>query len=167
MAEDPAAFRTFLENNVNNDKLNAIYGGKFDGKGIMKSHFSETVYDLIQQHGIPKDKTDAILIPLELELSIDGIGGIFPGNAYHSDYVPMRYQQETLFQCFDVNHTVDGSGWTVNLTGKMRTTLAGLFDEEITSDDRLKEILDIYNSGKVREKPKKKGGFMMWSGTES
>ena len=27
-----------------------------------------------------------------------------------------------------------------------RLTLAGLFDEEITSDDRLKEILDIYNS---------------------
>ena len=116
MAADPAAFKGFLENNVNNDKLNAIYGGKFDGKGIMKSHFSETVYDLIQQHGVPKDKTDAILIPLELTLSIDGIGGIFPGNAYHSDYVPMRYQQETLFQCFDVNHTVDGSGWTVNFS---------------------------------------------------
>jgi hypothetical protein len=152
MAEDPAVFRTFLENNVNNDKLNAIYGGKFDSKGIMKSHFSETVYDLIQQHGIPKDKTDAILIPLELTLSVDGIGGIFPGNAYHSDYIPARYQEETLFQCFDVNHTVDSSGWTVNLGGKMRTTLAGLFDEEITSDDRLKEVIDAYSSGEVEEK---------------
>jgi len=147
IAADSNGFRFFLENNVNQDKLNAMYGGKFDSKGIMKSHFSKTVYDLIQQHGIPKDKTDAILIPLELELSIDGIGGIFPGNAYHSDYVPMRYQQETLFQCFDVNHTVDGSGWTVNLSGKMRTTLKGIFKEPLTSDDRLKEILDVYSSG--------------------
>ena len=142
----------FLANNVDNTKLSAIYGGKFDSKGVMKSHFATTVYDLIQQHGVPKDKTDAILIPLELELSIDGIGGIFPGNAYHSDYIPARYQEETLFQCFDVNHTVDGSGWTVNLSGKMRTTLQGLFKEPLTSDDRLKEVIDAYSSGKVKEK---------------
>ena len=74
-------FRFFLENNVNQDKLNALYGGKFDSTGKMKPHFAETVNDLIQLHGIPKDKTDAILIPLTLELTIDGIGGIFPGNS--------------------------------------------------------------------------------------
>ena len=28
-----------------------------------------------------------------------------------------------MFQAFDVNHTVSSEGWTVTLSGKMRTTL--------------------------------------------
>ena len=50
----------------------------------------------------------------------------------------MRYQQETLFQIFDVGHTVDSSGWTTSIRGKMRSTL-----------DRLKDV----KVGKIFDKP--------------
>ena len=42
-----------------------------------------------------------LLIPLELELEVDGIGGIYPGNSFHSTYVPSKYQKNTVFQIFD------------------------------------------------------------------
>ena len=64
-----------------------------------------------------------VLVPFELELEIDGIGGIYPGNSFQSTYLPKRYQDLTVFQMTNVNHTVNDSGWTTTLTGKMRTTL--------------------------------------------
>ena len=69
------------------------------------------------------DTDEPLLLPLDMELSIDGIGGIYPGNSYHSFYLPKRYREECIFQAFDINHTVDPSGWTTTISGKMRTTL--------------------------------------------
>ena len=94
----------------------------------MKAQFKKSVSYLTTQHGIYKQANTPLLIPLELELDIDGIGGIYPGNSYHSTYVPSRYQNNTVFQCFDVNHRLDSSGWTVTLSGKMRATMNNVFD---------------------------------------
>ena len=62
-----------------------------------------------------------------MELEIDGTGGIYPGNSYHSTYLPQRYQDKTVFQIFDVNHNVNSSGWTTTLSGKMRTSYNQIF----------------------------------------
>ena len=94
----------------------------------MKTQFKRSVSYLTTQYGINKQANTPLLIPLELELDIDGIGGIYPGNSYHSTYVPSRYQENTVFQCFDVNHRLDSSGWTVTITGKMRATMDNMFD---------------------------------------
>ena len=106
------------------DILQGIYSSKYHKDGRMKQQFITSIRSLI--HGTGKKNIDTkkpLLIPLDLELTIDGIGGIIPGNSFHSSYLPERYQEETLFQAFDINHTVDGSGWTTAITGKMRTTL--------------------------------------------
>ena len=73
--------------------------------------------------GIAKANNNPILIPLELELEIDGIGGIYPGNSFHSSYVPKKYQDTTVFQAFDINHKVGTEGWTVTISGKMRSSI--------------------------------------------
>ena len=70
------------------------------------------------------DTDKPIIIPFDLELEIDGIGGILPSNSFHSTYLPKRYQEEVMFQIFDVNHKVASDGWSVTLSGVMRTTLA-------------------------------------------
>ena len=53
-----------------------------------------------------------------------------------------------MFQAFDVNHTVDSSGWTVNLRGKMRATLEGLFDDIFDKDEALLELYKDYKLNK-------------------
>ena len=104
-------------------KLGKLFGGMFDTEGNMKSVFKRSVGFLTTQHGIYKNSKTPLLIPLDLELEIDGIGGIFPGNSCHSTYVPAKYQSKTVFQIFDVNHRVGNEGWTVTLACKMRSNL--------------------------------------------
>ena len=106
-----------------------LYTSKYDEKGRMKQQFIDGVKFSI---GFVKktsagtktttESTKPILLPVNLEMEIDGIGGIFPGNSFHSTYLPIRYQEDSVFQIFDVNHTVSNSGWTVAIKGKMRST---------------------------------------------
>ena len=81
-----------------------------------------------------------LLIPMDMELEIDGIGGIVPGNSYHSTYLPSRYQEEALFQVFDIGHKIDSSGWSVTISGVMRSSFSKLTQTNKTVD--LKEITD-------------------------
>jgi len=97
------------------------------------------------------DSTKPLLIPLDLELDIDGIGGIVPGNSIQSTYLPQRYQEETIFQIFDVNHRVGSDGWTVTLAGKMRSTLEKLVLTE-TLRSLTKEIADFKKAKVVKDK---------------
>jgi hypothetical protein len=83
------------------------------------------------------DNTKPLLLPMELELDIDGIGGIYPGNSYHSTYLTKRYQEETVFQIFDVNHKLSDTDWVVTLSGKMRSTLG-----KLTKSVKLLELSD-------------------------
>jgi hypothetical protein len=82
-----------------------------------------------------------LLLPISLELSIDGIGGIFPFESFHSTYLPKRYQKEALFQIFSVNHTVDSTQWTTTIGGKMRSNLKTIYKTEIV-ENQVKEVLD-------------------------
>ena len=60
------------------------------------------------------------LIPIEFELEIDGTGGMFPGNSFHSSYLSQRYKEEALFQMVGVGHKIDSSGWTTSIKGQIR-----------------------------------------------
>ena len=122
-------------------KIASIYHSKYHDTGKMKQQFIDTIRATITGTGdVNIDSKKPVLIPLDLELAVDGIGGIIPGNSFHSSYLPERYQEETLFQAFDVNHTVDGSGWTTTITGKMRTT----FEKAVkkVGDDDLVAAMD-------------------------
>ena len=126
----------------NKGELTNTLGSTFNENGQMKQVYKSSVGYLTTQHGTSKQVNTPLLIPLELELDIDGIGGIYPGNSYHSTYVPSRYQKNTVFQCFDVNHRLDSSGWTVTLAGKMRATLNSVLDMGV--NDKQKIQLDNY-----------------------
>jgi len=60
------------------------------------------------------------LVPVDFEMEIDGTGGMFPGNSFHSSYLGTRYREETLFQMIGVDHSVDSSGWTTTVKGQIR-----------------------------------------------
>jgi hypothetical protein len=60
------------------------------------------------------------LIPVDFEMEIDGTGGMFPGNSFHSSYLGTRYREESLFQMVGVNHSIDSNGWTTTIKGQIR-----------------------------------------------
>jgi len=97
------------------------------------------------------DNQQPLVLPLGLELEIDGIGGIFPGNSFHSSYLPENYKKVSIFQIFDVNHKVDSSGWSVSLSGKMRSTLDRTVKMTTTQEELEKlEILERFKESKSR-----------------
>ena len=123
------------------DSMLRTYTRKYDIEGKMKDNYIDSISKFITVYGKSRSDNIPVLIPLTLELTIDGIGGIYPGNSFHSDYVPSRYRKEAMFQCFDVNHTVDGSGWSVSLNGKMRASLAGLYSQLYKDDEKVEGLI--------------------------
>jgi hypothetical protein len=75
-------------------------------------------------------KTDPI-IPVELEIELDGMGGIFPGNAFQSSYVSSRYKEMACFQVVGANQTIDSTGWTTSLKGQIRVSVEKEIEEDI------------------------------------
>jgi len=126
-------------------RLQSIY----DEEGRLKTEYIQSVSYLTTQYGQSRTAETPLLIPLDLELEIDGIGGIYPGNSFHSSYLPVKYQDNTVFQAFDVNHKVDSSGWSVTLSGVMRASLKTIFteiDDFITKNS--KQIQNYVNKAK-------------------
>ena len=124
-------------------ELTKLFNTTFNEFGEMKPAFKGSVGFLTTQFGISKQLNTPLLIPLELELAIDGIGGIYPGNSFHSTYVPTKYQDSTVFQAFDINHRLDSTTWTTTITGKMRANLASVFVQGYRT---LKEQLENYQA---------------------
>ena len=133
--------------------ISDLINSKFLDNGEMKPPFKNSVIYQTTEHGETKKANTPLLIPLELELEIDGIGGVYPGNSYHSDFVPKEYQKKTVFQMFDVGHRVDSSGWTTSITGKMRMTLNRVFDR-IKSIPELnaEQFTQLLNKAKLDQK---------------
>jgi hypothetical protein len=75
------------------------------------------------------------LIPIDFDMDIDGIGGIFPGNAFASNYLPTRYREQSCFQTTGVEQRVDSSNWTTTIKGQIRVTLKKDWNSGITVDD--------------------------------
>jgi hypothetical protein len=112
---------------ITDETILDLYSSKYDKNNKLKEKFIESIsYNttLLVTTKTTSEIDKTILLPLYLELEIDGIGGIFPSNSFHSTYVPQRYQDDTVFQIFDVNHTVSGTGWTTTLKGKMRSSVS-------------------------------------------
>ena len=60
------------------------------------------------------------IIPIELTMTIDGVGGLRPGNLFRVDYLPKIYRDYTYFQIFTIGHTINTSGWSTSIGAKMK-----------------------------------------------
>ena len=154
---------------VRNDFLQGL-GGKYRDS-VMKENFLNAMKDKITYTLTTANDNMPILIPLELELEIDGIGGIYPGNSFHSTYLPKRYQDKSVFQIVSVNHEVSEVGWKVTLIGKMRTSISKVLPttkEEFSQEDvsinalKFKFLEDLINAApeSVKEQNQKNADFV-------
>ena len=148
---DEGYFKASAAFGLNRD-FTKFYSSKFDDDFRMKQGFIDSiVYNTTYSTKRVRTKTSEldkpILLPISLELSIDGIGGILPFQSFHSTYLPKRYQKEALFQIFSVNHTVDSSQWTTTISGKMRSTLKNVYKTELKEVEKA-NIIDQFNSAK-------------------
>jgi len=69
------------------------------------------------------------VIPIELNMTLDGIGGLKPGDMFRVDYLPKVYRDFAYFQIFQVNHSMGTSGWETKITAQMKLDLTKMKKE--------------------------------------
>ena len=105
------------------------------------------------------------LVPLEISFSMPGIGGIDLFDMFEVDYLPETYLEFAAFQVKSMEHSIDTSGWTTNITGQMRVDMQYLIeklgslpdDEEInviTDPNQTIDFIDVTIAKRLRDKKK-------------
>jgi len=122
------------------DKLDQTYFTVYNRDGNLSEAFEyyvlpgHTMIEYIHGTTLPTDpnaekiKKIDMPIPIELEITIDGTGGIIPGNPFQVDYIPQRYNKYTVFQSLSVGHTIDASNWTTTIKGQIRVSMDKIKD---------------------------------------
>jgi hypothetical protein len=160
------------------DKTVQIYAN-YSGE-IMKE-FKRTMLYLINKSPDPDDASNYNVVlpavPLQLSLTIQGIGGIKIGDLFYIDYLPQVYKKYCHFMVVGVDHEISTTGWTTKLDSRMIVDIPKLvkdsndklikteFKPFIVGDiagqqlrDKLKFLQDLY-SEPTKERTSSQGGM--------
>ena len=96
----------------------------YNDDGNMKSEYVRTMLFLINNSLYIGDESNIQtikpVIPIDIDMTIDGVGGLKPFDLFRVDYLPEVYRNFTYFQVFNVGHTITPSGWETSITAKMK-----------------------------------------------
>ena len=94
---------------------------------VLKDIKSETISNLITLYADLQNKADklinntpTLLIPLEYNLTMDGISGILPYTIFRlpDNRLPKRYRGKVDFVVFSINHSIENNKWYTTLRGQ-------------------------------------------------
>jgi hypothetical protein len=136
------------------EERDAIYGDKdamekygtrdvkWYGKGgALRKEYQKNMFEKIKNDEKGIHNTIDPLLNIELELEIDGTGGIFPGNVFHSSYLPRKIRKSTVYQAMDVNHRVDSSFWSTTIRGQMRYAGTKVLEKQRDAIAKIEEMI--------------------------
>jgi len=91
------------------------------------------------------------VIPIALSMTLDGIGGLKPGDMFRVDYLPKVYRDFAYFQVFEVNHSMGTSGWETKITAQMKLDLVKMKKEGYvqTTEPRDFDLGDITETMRI------------------
>lgn len=110
--------------------LNEYHGGEI----LTSFQIAQMIKDIQYDDKDPIIYDTDFVLPLELSLTIDGTGGIFPGNAFATEYIPEDYKPHNhpevkghmkgaVFMCKSIKQSVSADGWTTEFEGIMRASI--------------------------------------------
>jgi hypothetical protein len=80
------------------------------------------------------------LLDMELDIELQGIGGITPGNVFSISNLPRQYLDSVLFQATEINHEISDIGWNTTLKGQMRVNISHEIDLSKTPVPQIDKI---------------------------
>ena len=78
------------------------------------------------------------VVPLQVSLTLQGIGGIKIGDLFYVDYLPEQYKKYAHFMVVNVEHEISTTGWTTKLDSRMIIDVPKLIKDGFAS--QLKKI---------------------------
>ena len=119
--EEEKEFEAALQSTIAAAKKNNEYDFREE---LFKLESSVKEYFKIQANKFEKDKASKaitpIIIPISLNLTIDGLSGIkiFQKYTITEDFLPDNYQDSIEFIVKGIAHNIDAGGWTTKIEGQ-------------------------------------------------
>mgnify|MGYP003117198221 CR=1 FL=1 len=131
---------------VENERSQFLSGvGCYDKRGNFSQYFKQTMLYLINYADLKGTGSNIeklqVPIPVEVSLTLDGIGGLKVGDLFDVDYLPELYRKHCYFMISNIGHSVSTAGWETTITGVMHADMPDFFK---TSGKRLGAGLDDY-----------------------
>ena len=102
-----------------NFKTYFVYNPK---TGTLKDSFKQFMISTINKSENPNVDSNYTrlkpIIPIDLDLTIDGIGGLKPGDLFRVDYLPQPYRDFCYFIIFNVSQEITTGGWSTKIKAK-------------------------------------------------
>ena len=119
-----------------------IYSG---ARKTMLDEFKRTMLYLINKAPGEDSNYSVVLpvVPLQISLTLQGIGGIKIGDLFKVDYLPKRYRDFCHFMVTNVEHNIDTTGWTTKLDSRMIVDIPKLLDSDDTVQRQRLQIIEI------------------------
>jgi len=106
------------------EKLDSLKGPG-NNKGVTDQNVSSIVADMIRGVSGKDQKAKNcrdVVIPIELQITIDGVGGFRFGNGVSCDRLPKLFKEALLHQVTSVEHSISPADWTtiVNTVARLK-----------------------------------------------
>ena len=107
----------------------------YDRYGRMRKKYKEHLSSLLNKSKGTNPKQEGhynlnkTIIPIELSMTLDGIGGLRVGNMFKTDYLPELYRKYSYFIITEVSHAVGIGGWTTDITAMMKLDRVKMIDD--------------------------------------
>lgn len=100
--------------------------------GKMYDEFKRTMLFLINKAPGEESNYSTVLpvVPIQLSLTLQGIGGIKVGDLFYIDYLPKLYREYCHFMVVNVDHEISTTGWTTKLDSRMVIDIPKLIKEK-------------------------------------
>jgi len=131
---------------VENERSQFLSGvGCYDKRGNFSQYFKQTMLYLINYADLKGTGSNIeklqVPIPVEVSLTLDGIGGLKVGDLFDVDYLPELYRKHCYFMISNIGHSVSTTGWETTITGVMHADMPDFYK---TSGKKLGAGLDDY-----------------------
>ena len=112
-----------------NDTKVQIYSGV---TGAMYDEFKRTMLFNINKAPGSDSNYSVVLpvVPLQLSLTLQGIGGIKIGDLFYVEYLPEQYRKYCHFMVVNVEHEISTTGWTTKLDSRMIVDIPKMINEK-------------------------------------
>jgi len=128
-----------------NDTKVQIYSSK---TGRMYDEFKRTMLFLINKAPGEKSNYSVVLpvVPIQLSLSLQGIGGIKVGDLFYVRYLPEQYRKYCHFMVVNVEHEISTTGWSTKLDSRMIVDVPKMIQDKQTGQVTKFEPIIVKNS---------------------
>ena len=117
---------------VENERTQFLSGvGCYDKRGNFSQYFKQTMLYLINYSDLMGTGSNLtklqVPLPVEVSLTLDGIGGLKVGDLFSVDYLPQLYRKHCYFMISNIGHSVSTTGWETTITGKMMADMPDFY----------------------------------------